>query len=250
MRLRRERRRNRLNARSAGGPDGASPTRARVSESPGLPKRLSPRKRPRQDRAQATVDAVLGAAADLLASRGYAGTSTNAIAARAGVAIGSLYQYFPNKDAILLALFERHLEGIERIVVTSLAEIRDPLIPLEASIRRMFLALLAMHDADPAATRALDLLAAGSPPGVDLMRLREGRFRSALVEALDGRRDVCRTHGAATASLLFDLVEAATKWLTHGDARRFDREQALATAVDMICRSLKPLGPRAQSLEP
>lgn len=66
------------------------------------------RRVPRQARARATASFVLDAAAQVFAERGYAAT-TNEIAARAGVSIGSLYQYFADKDALLVALAERHL---------------------------------------------------------------------------------------------------------------------------------------------
>jgi len=55
------------------------------------------------------VQAILEAAAQVFERHGYAAGTTNRIAQRAGVSIGSLYQYFPNKDAILLALVHRHL---------------------------------------------------------------------------------------------------------------------------------------------
>jgi AcrR family transcriptional regulator len=65
------------------------------------------RKRPRQARAAATVDAILDAAADILETQGFAGFSTNAVAQRAGASIGSLYQYFSNKNGLIQALLER-----------------------------------------------------------------------------------------------------------------------------------------------
>ena len=65
---------------------------------------LSPRKVPKQSRAKATVDAIVTAAAQVLAGEGFVKTNTNRIARVAGVSIGSLYQYFPNKDALLAAL--------------------------------------------------------------------------------------------------------------------------------------------------
>jgi AcrR family transcriptional regulator len=71
--------------------------------------RLAPRKLPKQPRSAATVDAILEAAAQVFERHGYAAGTTNRIAERAGVSIGSLYQYFPNKDAILVALVRRHL---------------------------------------------------------------------------------------------------------------------------------------------
>src|ERR1700722_1032131 len=71
--------------------------------------RLAPRKAAKQERAQLTVEAILEAASQVFERHGYAHASTNRIAERAGVSIGSLYQYFPNKDAILVALARRHL---------------------------------------------------------------------------------------------------------------------------------------------
>ena len=67
------------------------------------------RKLPKQARSEATVEAILEAAGQVFERHGYAAATTNRIAARAGVSIGSLYQYFPNKDAILVALVHRHL---------------------------------------------------------------------------------------------------------------------------------------------
>ncbi len=67
-----------------------------------------PRRKPTQDRSRATVDAILEAATYVLSEHGYGKTTTNRIAARAGVNIASLYQYFPSKDAILAELLRRH----------------------------------------------------------------------------------------------------------------------------------------------
>src|SRR5262245_2757752 len=69
---------------------------------------LAARKAPRQPRAQATVEAILAATADLLEKSGYARLTTNHVAQRAGISIGSLYQYFPSKEALCHALAERH----------------------------------------------------------------------------------------------------------------------------------------------
>ena len=66
--------------------------------------RTTPRKRPRQERSKATVDTILEATARVLKKQGFDGLSTNAVAAQAGVSIGSLYQYFPNKEALVAKL--------------------------------------------------------------------------------------------------------------------------------------------------
>src|SRR5271155_2862182 len=70
-------------------------------------KRLEPRKLPTQLRSTATVNVVLDAAARILERHGLEGYTTNAIAERAGISIGSFYQYFPNKDAVTVALIEQ-----------------------------------------------------------------------------------------------------------------------------------------------
>ena len=72
---------------------------------------IGPRKAPRQQRSQQTVDRIVEAAARVFNEAGYLGTTTNEIAAEAGVSIGSLYQYFPNKDALLIEIARRHISG-------------------------------------------------------------------------------------------------------------------------------------------
>ncbi len=77
-------------------------------------KTANPRKSPEQDRSRATVEAIVEAAAHILVKYGYDAFTTNRVAERAGVSIGSLYQYFPNKDALLSELMRRHVAEIER----------------------------------------------------------------------------------------------------------------------------------------
>jgi AcrR family transcriptional regulator len=79
------------------------------------------RRTPRQDRSRATIEYLLEAAAQVFGARGYAAT-TNEIAARAGVSIGTLYQYFADKDALLLALAERHLDHARQRLLAALQE--------------------------------------------------------------------------------------------------------------------------------
>lgn len=70
---------------------------------------LKPRKVPQQSRAQQTVATILEAAALVLEVKGSDGLNTNLVAQRAGVSVGTLYQYFPNKDALIVALSKREV---------------------------------------------------------------------------------------------------------------------------------------------
>ncbi|MCG8588069.1 MAG: TetR/AcrR family transcriptional regulator [Proteobacteria bacterium] len=73
---------------------------------------FSPRKLPAQQRSRVTFDAIVEACTCLLPERGYAGTTTNHIAERAGVNIASLYEYFPGKDAIVAQVAERLVDRV------------------------------------------------------------------------------------------------------------------------------------------
>ena len=84
-----------------------------------------PRKKPLQGRSRETVGFVLEAAAQLFGELGYEGTTTNRVAERAGVSIGSVYQYFPNKEALLLALAERHLDEARDYGTAALRRLRE-----------------------------------------------------------------------------------------------------------------------------
>ncbi len=81
-----------------------------------------PRKRPRQARSVATFEAILEAAARILESLGFAGFNTNAVAERAGVSIGSLYQYFPSKDALIVELIRRERAELSNRIVEDIQQ--------------------------------------------------------------------------------------------------------------------------------
>jgi AcrR family transcriptional regulator len=88
-------------------------------------RRLTPRKTPVQHRAVETRARILDAAARVFGEHGYAAGTTNRIAAGADLSVGSLYQYFPNKDAILVELVRRHLDEGLRAVVAGLAAVDE-----------------------------------------------------------------------------------------------------------------------------
>jgi AcrR family transcriptional regulator len=73
------------------------------------PDALAPRKRPRQARSSVTVDAIFEAVIQVFLQHGFAALTTTRVAERAGVSVGTLYQYFPNKRALVAAVIERHL---------------------------------------------------------------------------------------------------------------------------------------------
>lgn len=106
-----------------------------------------PRKSASQQRSQITVDALIEATARILVREGYDKASTNRIAAVAGVSIGSLYQYFPSKEALVAAVIERHTRQLSEVIHAALARVTAS--PLEVAIRELVGAAIAAHRVDP-----------------------------------------------------------------------------------------------------
>ena len=107
----------------------------------------NPRKLPRQARSKATVEAVITAAAQVLIEQGYESATTARIAERAGVSIGSLYQYFPNKEALIAALIEQHADEIVTVMRQALDDPANA--TLQDGLRAIIRAGTTAHRLDP-----------------------------------------------------------------------------------------------------
>ncbi|GAA3636452.1 TetR/AcrR family transcriptional regulator [Kineosporia mesophila] len=107
---------------------------------------IQPRKQPRQARAELTRRRILDAAAHVFAEYGYAAGTTNRIAEQAGISIGSLYQYYPNKDALLLELLSQHLDASPMLALTENGSAQRD---LEDMLRATVRASIDNHRHDP-----------------------------------------------------------------------------------------------------
>lgn len=116
--------------------------------------RTTPRKLPQQDRSKVTVDAILTATARILTSEGYDRATTNRIAELAGVSIGSLYQYFPCKEALVSALVEQHVNTMMETIESSLKELFNA--PIEVVLHELVKACIAAHAVDPMLHKVLN----------------------------------------------------------------------------------------------
>jgi AcrR family transcriptional regulator len=99
------------------------------------------------------VDAILMATAHILKTDGFERASTNRIAELAGVSIGSLYQYFPNKEGVVSALRERHGDWFRECLNAEVVRIRE--LPVRAAVRGVVEILVALHVTDPELHNAL-----------------------------------------------------------------------------------------------
>jgi AcrR family transcriptional regulator len=109
---------------------------------------------PGQARSEETVSVILEASARILESDGLRGFNTNAIAAKAGVSIGSLYQYFPNKDSIVLALIGSFEKAFHDTVVKAVQDGKGK--GLKSRLRLVVWALVSAHYYRPRLNRVLE----------------------------------------------------------------------------------------------
>lgn len=130
--------------------------KTRVRDGRGRPRKhtLKARKLPGQVRSQETVSVILEASARILESDGPRGLNTNAIAEKAGVSIGSIYQYFPNKDAIVLALISSFEDKLHGAVLEAVQSSRGQ--PLKRRLRLLVRALVVAHYDRPGLNRVLE----------------------------------------------------------------------------------------------
>jgi AcrR family transcriptional regulator len=161
------------------------------------------------------VDAILAAADALFAEVGFEAATTNAIAARGGMAIGSLYQFFPDKAAILHALAERYLADL-RAVADAMLGPDAALLPLPALVDRVVDLLAAFYAAHPGVRPLVRGAAPGTPLAAEARRLHdafvarvEGLIAIRVPELADERRRLAATLCVEVVKGVLPLTAAA-----------------------------------------
>lgn len=192
--------------------------------------RSRPRRRPLQRRARATVEAVLDAVTRVIKRDGTARLTTNRIAEAAGVSIGSLYQYFADKHAILVAIRDRHVAEMAALVERRLV---DRAATLPALMRRLVEAVIDAHALDPG---LYQLLLAQVPPSTDEDPHREGRLRGAIRLALAAHAS--EIHLAAGEDRLLFVLTQMMESLAHAVVLHRPRSLSLAAAKDEAVRAV------------
>lgn len=174
---------------------------------------VSMRKAPRQARSRATVDAVVEAGARILSDQGWAGFTTNKVADAAGVSIGSLYQYFPDKISLVDAIRRRHLDD-------SLAAVRDARLEGQTRadfVERLVSNVIAAHSINPGLHRVL----LDEAPGLDAYRDQNSRIEAEYLAqyasaAAAFRAGKTTTPDAMAGLVLSDVIDG----IVHNAARR------------------------------
>jgi AcrR family transcriptional regulator len=168
-----------------------------------------PVRRALQSRSKSTVDAIVKAAARILAEGGWPALNTNAIAARAGVSIGSVYEYFPDKQAILNVIVDRHLTAGEAKLAeaaSALSSGKDADDVVEAVVS----GFIQLHQDDPRLHRALSSEVPISPA----QRRRIEALRSKIVTVVASALSEYVDGAELKATLLVETADAlAHRWV-------------------------------------
>lgn len=188
-----------------------------------------PRKHASQERSRATVNALIEATARILVKEGFDKAGTNRIAETAGVSVGSLYQYFPNKEALVTAVAERHSEELMQVVRVALAEAAS--LPLEQAVRSLVIAAMDAHRINPALHRVLteQMPRAGAHRNVGVL----SRLLSAYLE--DHRTEVRSADLGLATFVCVTSIEALTHTAVLDYSGRVS-EHMFETLIDEVTR--------------
>jgi AcrR family transcriptional regulator len=193
------------------------------------------RRLPTQRRSRQTVEAILDAVVRILKREGIEGVTTNHIAEVAGVSIGSVYQYFPDKRAIFGALHDRHADEIGRLVEVTL--VAHAASSFEDLVRALVEALVEAHASDP----ELHELLTTEVPHRGGARAFEARLRNAFRLAIEARAKTKRP--ARDHERVLFVLPAMVEALAHGAAVRrppgLTREAATREAVRAVLAYLR-----------
>lgn len=188
-----------------------------------------PRKQPVQQRARVTVEAILDATAHIWAREGYTAVNTNRVADAAGVSIGSLYQYFPDKAALVGAVAVRHSEAMARVFQDAAGKAGQG--NLRYLVRTLIRATLAAHRENPPLRRAIieELPRIGRPKRIAALK---AAIRSAVVDLLSRYRNQI---AVADLDLAAFVIINAVEHLTHvAQSERGVVDQALEQQLNRM----------------
>ncbi|ATQ66779.1 MULTISPECIES: TetR/AcrR family transcriptional regulator [Methylosinus] len=176
---------------------------------------LEPRKSPVQARSAATVEALRIAAVQLLVADGLDRCTTTRIAERAGASVGTLYQYYPNRDALLAAALEEHLDGVAGAVERACRAQRGEGASAMASA--LVTSFLTAKLRDPRKSRALYGIAREHGGQALIARLR-ARATTAVAQMLASAPEPRFEDCSVTAAIAIGVLSGSAQSIMEGTA--------------------------------
>ena len=200
-------------------------------------RRAEPRKQPKQPRSRDTVEVILTAAERILARDGLDGLTTARIAEVAGISVGSLYQYFPNKEAICGALIERTTEQIHRALVAALEATAS--LPYERAFGVLIEGMLTAFRGNARMHAGLmEMIPVAGR--VALYRRILERHTEAIAHALSLRGAEVRRPARLVAYVLVAAADGVIQKLTHDPIDDAQVREVVREVVEMGVAYLRP----------
>lgn len=211
------------------------PTRITKSKLHPSGKRLEPRKPPVQRRSKATVEAILEGAAQVFEEHGYTAGTTNRIAECAGVSVGTLYQYFPSKEALAVALLEQHIQEVQREMREWVGHILADRHSLQGALEHYVTAMMNVHVQRPRLQHIL-LEETLLPEHVHRLLLdSEHQLAKTMAGLLRTYPEVRRPNLEHAAYVIIHTVESLThRFAAHPDEPAIHQEALQAELVAML----------------
>jgi AcrR family transcriptional regulator len=197
---------------------------------------LKPRKSPVQARSTATVETLHAAAFQVLIREGLARCTTSRIAARAGTSVGSLYQYYPNRDALLAAILEKHLDAVAVAVEEACRGHRGKGVAEMASA--LVRAFLSVKLRDPEESKALYAVAHDRGGAALAVRLRK-RMVTASAALLASASDVRIDDPTTTATFALGAMVGPIQILLEGRAPTIFRARLEPELIAVVTAYLR-----------
>lgn len=197
---------------------------------------LEPRKRPVQSRSAVTVDALLEATVQVLLDVGKERLTTTRVAYRAGVSVGTLYQYFPNKNALLQATLQRHLDGVMKAVEEVCRQQREkPLSQMATALVHAFLEAKMKN----VKTSAALYFVSSDLDGVKISRRNAVRMNQAIAGMLETAPERFTTDIQLVAFMVQGAMVGVSRRLLESDAPEKRLEALRNELTVLVCTYLE-----------
>jgi AcrR family transcriptional regulator len=203
---------------------------------------LEPRKTPVQTRATVSVESILEATLQVLLDVGQARLTTTRVAERAGVSVGTLYQYFPNKNALLKTVMERHLAEVSEAVEAACERLHgQPLAAMAEGVVRDFLQVKLgnLRKSMALYTFSYDLDRA------QIVKCISERIRTSIAGMLRTSPEPLGTDPTMAASMLGDMMAGVARRIVETEIPKkqsdaMQRELVVAATAYLLASALKP----------
>ncbi|MBV1920136.1 MAG: TetR/AcrR family transcriptional regulator [Pseudomonadales bacterium] len=201
-------------------------------------KPLTPRKMASQARSKQTIEFILQAAAQVLEDKGYDKATTDRIAEKAGVSIGTLYQYFPNKDSIFVELRVRHIRVIETIFDT-LLQLKPENEPLTSDMLKLLISSMIDHNLNE---NQQHQSIEDAIPKTELLQKVESEIHANISEKantlLSSIPNLRVTQIDLAVAIIFQTLASLIHWYLFNQREKYSRDIFLDEVTDLLSRYL------------